>query len=129
MKPEQSNNSETKIDPRWKWHYRELMRLKDLISGKLEERQRAVNASLAESHKDPADTAADETERDVLFAELGMEKNSVSEIEAALHRIRNGSYGICEASGKPIHPDRLRAIPWTRFCKEAAPPRSGPRMV
>src|ERR1022692_3286497 len=74
MKPEQPNSSETKIDPRWKWHNRELMRLKGLILGKLEERQRAMNASLAESHKDPADTAADETERDVLFAELGMEK-------------------------------------------------------
>src|ERR1017187_5882985 len=106
MKPEQPNSSETKIDPRWKWHNRELMRLKGLILGKLEERQ-----------------------RDVLFAELGMEKNSVSESEVALHRIRIGTYGICEASGKPIAPDRLRAIPWTRFCKEAAPPRAGPRMV
>src|ERR1039457_1038109 len=109
MKPEQPNSSETKIDPRWKWHNRELMRLKGLILGKLEERQRAMNASLAESHKDPADTAADE--------------------DVGLHRIRIGNYGICEASGKPIAPDRLRAIPWTRFCKEAAPPRAGPRMV
>jgi len=102
------------------------MRLKDRIVAELEERQRDVNASLAESHKDPADTAAEKSERDILFAELGMEKNSIAEIEAALQRIRSGTYGICEATGKPIAPERLRAIPWTRFCKEAAQ-RIGPR--
>jgi len=128
MNPERPDSSEAKIDPRWRWHYRELMRLNGRYLGKLEERQRDVNASLAESHKDPADNAADETERDVLFAELGIEKNSIAEIEAAIQRIRNGTYGICEATGKQISPDRLRAIPWTRYCKEAAPSK-GPRMA
>jgi len=102
------------------------MRLKARLNAELQARQQEVNASLAESHKDPADTAAEKSERDILIAELGMEKNSIAEIEAALQRIRNGSYGICEATGKPISPDRLRAIPWTRFCKEAAQ-RAGPR--
>jgi RNA polymerase-binding transcription factor DksA len=55
-----------------------------------------------------------------------MEENSFAEVEAALQRIRNGTYGICEATGKPISLDRLRAIPWTRFCREAAP-RTPPR--
>jgi len=128
MNPDQPNSSEAKVDPRWKWHHRELKRLNGLILRKLAERQREVNASLAESHKDPADTAADETGRDILFAELGMEKNSIEEIEAALQRIRNGSYGICQATGKEISPDRLRAIPWTRYCKEAVPSR-GPRTL
>ena len=128
MKPEQSAGTGAKIDPRWRWHYRALMRLNGRLLGEREERRREMSQSLAESHKDPADTAADKSERDILFAELGMEENSIAEVEAALHRIRAGTYGICEATGKPISPDRLRAIPWTRYCREAAP-RGAPRRL
>ncbi|MGA2018021.1 MAG: TraR/DksA C4-type zinc finger protein [Opitutaceae bacterium] len=126
MNPEPPSDSEEAIDPRWKWNYQELLRLKARLLAELQARQQEVNASLAESHKDPADTAAEKSERDILIAELGMEKNSIAEIEAALQRIRSGSYGICEATAKPISPDRLRAIPWTRYCKEAAQ-RTSPR--
>jgi RNA polymerase-binding transcription factor DksA len=126
MNNDENSISGAKIDPRWKWHYRALMRLNGRMISERDARRREVTESLAESHKDPADTAADRSERDILFAELGMEDNAIAEVEAALHRIRTGTYGVCEATGKPISPDRLRAIPWTRFCREAAP-RSQPR--
>lgn len=38
----------------------------------------------------------------------------ISEIDAALGRIKSGSYGICEKSGKPISVERLKAIPYAR---------------
>lgn len=104
------------------------MRLNGRLIGEREAHRREVTESLAESHKDPSDTAADRRERDILFAELGMEDNSIAEVEAALQRIRSGTYGTCEATGKAISPDRLRAIPWTRFCREAAP-RTPPRRL
>jgi len=126
MNPDKPDSAEPKIDPRWRWHFRALMRLNGKLLGEHDERQKEMNQSQAERHKDPADVAADRSERDILFAELGMEENSIAEVEAALQRIRKGTYGICEATGKPISPDRLRAIPWTRFCREAAP-RGVPR--
>jgi RNA polymerase-binding transcription factor DksA len=43
----------------------------------------------------------------------------IYEIEQALKRIKQGSYGICELTGTAIPKARLRAIPWTRFCKSA----------
>ena len=43
-------------------------------------------------------------------------RESLVEIEAALQRIEDGTYGICEGCGKPIGADRLSAIPWTRLC-------------
>jgi RNA polymerase-binding protein DksA len=43
-------------------------------------------------------------------------KDTLAEIDAALQRIDDGTYGICEVCGKPIGVDRLRAIPWTRLC-------------
>lgn len=38
----------------------------------------------------------------------------IVEIDAALGRIKSGSYGICEKSGKPIPVERLKAIPYAR---------------
>jgi RNA polymerase-binding transcription factor DksA len=43
-------------------------------------------------------------------------KDTLAEIDAALQRIDDGTYGICEVCGKPIAPERLMAIPWTRLC-------------
>ena len=36
-----------------------------------------------------------------------------------MKRIEDGTYGICELTGKPIGWKRLEAIPWTRFSVEA----------
>ena len=46
-------------------------------------------------------------------------KNALFEIDQALNRIKNGGYGICELTGKPIPRPRLDALPWTRFTVEA----------
>ena len=42
----------------------------------------------------------------------------VADIEHATARLANGSYGSCEACGKPIDADRLAARPAARFCLE-----------
>jgi RNA polymerase-binding transcription factor DksA len=47
------------------------------------------------------------------------EQEALYEIDAALKRIEDGTYGICELTGKPIPWERLEAIPWTRFSLEA----------
>ena len=43
-------------------------------------------------------------------------RDTLIEIDAALQRIQDGSYGICEGCGKPIGASRLSAIPWARLC-------------
>jgi RNA polymerase-binding transcription factor DksA len=48
-----------------------------------------------------------------------MEQDAVGEIDAALLRIRNGRFGVCELTGKLIPRERLEAIPWTRYTVEA----------
>lgn len=47
-------------------------------------------------------------------------KTQLMEIEFALARIENGSYGICEETEETIETDRLLAIPWTRLSIEGA---------
>ena len=43
-------------------------------------------------------------------------KETLVEIDAALQRIEDGTYGTCESCGKPIGAERLSAIPWARLC-------------
>ena len=47
-------------------------------------------------------------------------RNQLVEIEGALARIENGSFGVCEETEELIEPERLRAIPWTRLSIEGA---------
>ena len=43
-------------------------------------------------------------------------QQTLDDINLALGKIEDGTYGICEVCGKPIGADRLNAIPWARFC-------------
>ncbi|MCY3578769.1 MAG: TraR/DksA C4-type zinc finger protein [bacterium] len=56
------------------------------------------------------DTLAVERERDLALSAHA--RAAVDQIDAALGRIDNGTYGICQVSGKPIPRQRLNAIPW-----------------
>ena len=66
-----------------------------------------------------ADAATDSYDRDCALAMLSSTQTVLYEIEQALNRIMTGTYGVCEATGKPIETERLAAIPWARFSAEA----------
>ncbi len=56
------------------------------------------------------DSLVVERERDIALA--GVARQTVIEIDAALARIDDGTYGLSTISGKPIPKERLRALPW-----------------
>ena len=56
------------------------------------------------------DTLQVERERDLALSSYA--QNAVDEIDEALKRVKNGTYGMCVTSGKPIPKERLEAIPW-----------------
>jgi len=50
-----------------------------------------------------------------------LEDNSthvLNEIDAALARVEEGTFGMCKACGNPIDPERLEALPWATLCIE-----------
>ena len=63
-----------------------------------------------------ADAGTDAFDRDFALGMLSTKQDALYEIDLALDRIRNGTYGICELTGKRIEKERLDAIPWTRYC-------------
>lgn len=108
------------VDPRWAWHYRTLSHLRDRILAAHADHATQVASAPERLGYESADTAREELDRDILWAELEAENNRLFEIDAALNRIRAGTYGTCEATGEPIGAARLRVIPWTRYCHDAA---------
>jgi RNA polymerase-binding protein DksA len=67
---------------------------------------------------DPNEVADKIEEFDSNFAISDDLKLSLNDVQAALDRIEEGTYGVCEVSGKPIELDRLGANPAARTCKE-----------
>ncbi|WP_036737732.1 TraR/DksA C4-type zinc finger protein [Persephonella sp. IF05-L8] len=49
-----------------------------------------------------------------------IEVEILQEIDKALQRMEEGTYGLCEVCGKPIEEKRLEALPWTTLCIEHA---------
>ena len=99
----------------------------------LEERTRVVAAieNLHEDHSGSlSDEAGEETAYDNHLADTAtetydreldytLEENSehvLGEIDAALKRIDEGTYGTCTNCGKPIPEERLEARPWATLC-------------
>ena len=52
---------------------------------------------------------------------------SADEVDRALEKLDEGTYGICDDCGEAIAPERLEAIPWTALCVRCASKRSASR--
>src|SRR5262249_25682154 len=81
--------------------------------GELGESERALGASQADETGEQADVASDLVEEEIDLALESAERTKLAEVDAALKRIADGTYGICANCGKPIPIERLRAVPWT----------------
>ncbi len=66
-----------------------------------------------------ADAGTDTFDRDFALSMVANEQEALSEIDAAIKRVHDGTYGICEVTQKPIAKDRLLAVPFTRYTAEA----------
>ena len=69
-----------------------------------------------------AEQASDTFEREKDMAILEQLENDLAEIEAALHRLDEGTYGIDEVSGEPIQRERLEAFPAARTNIDSSQP-------
>jgi DnaK suppressor protein len=70
----------------------------------------------SEDQPDLSDRGVIEELRDASFAMVDTDSGLLKEIEAALERIADGSYGQCAVDSGPIEEKRLEAVPWTRYC-------------
>jgi len=84
----------------------------DLVGGTTQD---AVQ-ELASYDQHPADQGSETFERERDTSVLQRVEAQLAEIDAALRRIEDGSYGTCELCGKPVADGRLEAMPAARYC-------------
>jgi DnaK suppressor protein len=72
-----------------------------------------------QNHPDIADRASSETDRAIELRARDRQRKLIAKIDAALHRIDDGTYGYCEETGDPIALKRLEARPIATLSVEA----------
>ena len=107
------------VPAKWKSHYQRLEQLRERLLVKKGDLAEDARQEMPSFSMHMADAGTDTYDRDWALSMLSSEQNAVYEIEAAMERIRNGTYGKCELTGKSIERERLEAIPWTRFSADA----------
>lgn len=115
------------IPEKFRRYYKLLIDLRNHVTGQLDQH---TEETLKRSAKDDAgdlssygqhmaDAGTDTFDRDFALSLVSSEQEALSEIEAAIQRIKAGTYGTCEMTNKPISKERLLAVPFTRFSAEA----------
>jgi len=106
-------------------HYRELLVLKrrELVgdlNAMESEALRSGGGNLSHMPIHMADIGTDTFDQDFTLKLAANERVQLREIDDALRRIEDKSYGVCQLSGKPIPKSRLDAKPWAKYTIEAA---------
>jgi DnaK suppressor protein len=69
---------------------------------------------------DMAELGSDNFDQELTLNLLGSEKDTLDQIDGALKRIEDGSFGRCEECGMKIPESRLEAIPYAALCVQCA---------
>ena len=82
-------------------------------------------SELSDYDQHPADTGTETFEREKDLSILESLESELEELEAALQRIDDGTYGVDEITGEPIAAERLEAVPTARTNVETERRREG----
>jgi DnaK suppressor protein len=81
---------------------------------------RGQSGSLSNMPQHLAEQGSEAYDQSLSLDLAAADRKLIREIDDALTRIADGTYGICERSGKPIKQERLEELPWARYSIEAA---------
>lgn len=95
-----------------------LLEAKTKILQEVTQKVRSESDVLKFEIGDIYDIASNERERELNLMFGDRDREKLSEIEDALDRIKDNTYGECEDCGEPVAENRLRALPFTRVCVE-----------
>ncbi len=99
--------------------HKTLLERRDHLRRKLEEDLASLrNYVAADSTGDSADAAFEAGSEEMASQLAELDAHELSQIEGALSRLKNGTYGTCENCGCKIPVGRLNALPYTAMCIE-----------
>ena len=97
--------------------YRRLLEeKKTTLSSDLAKTRSAEEETTEESTQDIADKAVSSYTREFLYSLTDGERSTLLQIDDAINRIDDVTYGMCINCGQSIAERRLTAVPWTPYC-------------
>ena len=93
-----------------------IEQIRDISENTLMKSQKDISGDISGYSLHMADMASDNYERDFNLNLVSSERKVLLEIEDALKRIDDKTYGVCSSCGKFISKSRLKAIPYARYC-------------
>ena len=90
--------------------------LNSLEEGALNTSQREASGDLSGYSFHMADVATDNFDREFILDLASNEQNILNNIDLALRKIDDGTYGICEGCSCKINIERLKVVPHARLC-------------
>ena len=97
-----------------------LRNVSEIEGGALKKSHLDATGDLSSMPIHMADLGTDNYEQEFALGLMDSERKLLREIDTALGRIEEGTYGICEGTGQKIPKARLEAQPWARYCVEYA---------
>jgi DnaK suppressor protein len=95
---------------------RMLEEKKTVLSAELAKARSAEEETTEESTQDIADKAVSSYTREFLYSLTDGERTVILQIDEALNRIDDGTFGSCANCGVVMSDKRLNAVPWTPYC-------------
>jgi len=95
-----------------------LAETKARLLEEMDTEQKAQRDANKDEGLDAYDLASEERDREINFILSDRERAKIKEIDDALARLADASYGICEECGLEIGEERLDALPFTRVCRD-----------
>lgn len=92
--------------------------MESITKDTLKTSQREASGDLSGYTLHMADVATDHYDREFSLGIAGVEQRVVYQIDEALKRIEDSSYGLCLTCEKPISKKRLTAVPFAKYCIE-----------
>jgi DnaK suppressor protein len=86
--------------------------LKEQIAQLSDEARESSSAEV----EDPIDVVTSSEGKAAALEETTILSATLRQVQDALKRIEDGTYGRCIECGREIEPARLRAVPWTSYC-------------
>jgi DnaK suppressor protein len=100
-------------------HFRKLLRDKEReLQSSLAVLEDEGRGSGDAEVRDSTDDATASQGTSEAFAESSVLSQTLEQVQDAVRRIDDGSYGTCTRCGRQIEPARLEAVPWTPYCLE-----------
>lgn len=95
-----------------------LIEMKSKLNEEIDSELKAEREGAKDEGMDTYDLASEERDREINFILSDRERMKIKQIDEALSRIEEGAYGVCESCGLEIAEERLKAMPFTRLCRD-----------